>query len=636
MSAIWGHVIFNNNKNSTDSMKSEYIRKCKLDKINEIKFHNSLIGSGLQFITPEDPSEAMPYIIDNGNIVLTADCILDNRLELIDLLGISDTTCPDGAILCRAYEKWGYDLTKHIKGLFAIAIYNYDKKELFLCTDHTACRCLYYYVKDNECFFSTLLSPIKQLNPDLSINELYIKDFLIVPGLMPNITFTETPIKDVFIIEPATRIIITEKEIHKEKYWEPEKLDIPHNIDTVKNTFLSTYRNAVKSCLRTDGQTAIALSGGFDSSSVGVLAADELAKRGKSLTSYTYVPHYKDEIADQPYYNIIDETDDVLSIAKMYPNIKTNFEDNDGKNFTPYLEELIDVMEIPFKAFVNLPSLLTIYKKAASNNCKVFLNGQCGNSTVSFGDIDSSLYYLYQQKRPLTWLKYFSNYCHETKRSRKKMLKGLLSYYRHIDTEYKNYTKPILNSISNTFLADNICDNYDFAERYHVGQPFIEEYLPLAQSYHNIAINNSAAFSYIGAMETKQGLYTGIVIRDATRSIDIINFCNSIPFEYFAYDGMPRYLIRGAMKDLIPHQILYPYIKTGKQNADWLVRLQKNKNSVLSKLHDIINKSPAIKYYNTNKIDEYLNKRSDFDDNSSNNYSMLFILYVLSLYFLQC
>ena len=208
MSAIWGHISFRKTECTIESMASEYKRKCKLDKISEVLFKNALIGAGIQFINPEDRHEEMPYIIDDGDTMLVADCILDNRDELIEELLNSSERPSDvaeissGRLICKAYEKWHDDLARHLRGFFSIAIYNAREEKLFLCVDQCACRCLNYYVGVDDVFFSTLLSPIRQAAGDIEGNEQYILDYLCLPGLLPNISSMETPWKGALKILP--------------------------------------------------------------------------------------------------------------------------------------------------------------------------------------------------------------------------------------------------------------------------------------------------------------------------------------------------------------------------------------------------------------------------------------------------
>lgn len=641
MSAIWGLVKFDKDNCQTDSMSFEYERKCKLDRINEIKSGNSLLGFGLQIITNEDETELMPYILDtDGNIldtdsdpkkhraIIVADCIIDNRDELIaELLNVKDTSISNGRLICLAYKKWNTDLVHYLKGIYSVAIFDICKEQLFIFTDRTSSRCLYYYKTPSEVVFSTLISPIKMLYPELKRNETYLKDFLLLPGLMPNISSTETPWKNVFIVEAGCSVTITKDSCIQTRYWSPEKINLPKDIDKLKNIFLDTYKNAVKRVVTTNGQVGIALSGGFDSASVATLAAPLLQYQDKNLFSYTYVPHYNMS-GFYPKNQITNESGYVNEIVKMYPNIKPTYTDNGGKSFYGYVDELVDVMEIPFKAFVNLPLLLEIYKSAAKKGCKVFLNGQTGNASVSFGAIEDTIYDLYRRKRYFSLFTYLSNYCKEAGISRAHAFSvtlKLISAMNKEDGGQQELTKELLNK----FVNSDLLTDYRLQKRNqtNIALNFSEEPVCKRENITSV-IYTLPALSYIGAMETKLGLYTGIVIRDATRDMDILNFCNSFPFEYYCYKGTPRYLIRGFMKDLLPRCILYPILKTGIQSSDWIYRLTDEKGKIINDIKEKAMDAAFNKYLNQAAIKEFLDTAKDFNLQTEGEYLYLFIAYI--------
>lgn len=641
MSAIWGNIDFNG-KNAIDSMASEYRRKCRLDKIVEKKLAEGIFGCGLQFINDEDEYEEMPYILDEnediitestnkaeGRTIILSDCILDNREELIGEFINTESeneNIPDGKLICLAYKKWGYDLVRHLVGIYSVAIYDAVQKKLFLFVDRTSSRCLYYYKRGASVTFSTLISPIKKLYPDIQKNEMYLKDFLLIPGLLPNISSTETPYENIFIIEAGSSITITEKEVISDSYWSPEVVFNSRDMSFLKDRFLSTYKNAVKRAVRTNKKVAIALSGGFDSASVAALAAPELAKQGKELISYTYVPYYDmSKFFDRRI--ITNESGYVREIAKMYPNIETNFTNNDGKSFWGYVDELVDVMEIPFKAFVNLPQLLEIYRAAGDRGCKIFLNGQTGNASVSFGEIDESVYCLVRNMRFFSAIRYFNNFCKNAGLGRKQ---AFIKEIKKILAQLEN--SPVLEQFGeddiNSFVNKDLLAGYDFNERNRCGNLSIDKQTILKWEDYKYEVYTLPALSYIGAMETKLGLYTGVVIRDATRDMDILSYCLSYPYEFYSYEGTPRYLIRGFMDDLLPSCILYPIIKTGRQSTDWIYRLAKSKKDILSKLKKECSNDSLQKYINVSKIFEYLDAEHDFNLDNEQSYLYLFIVHV--------
>jgi hypothetical protein len=59
------------------------------------------------------------------------------------------------------------------------------------------------------------------IHPDLSLNELYLKDYLTAPGLIPSIVPDETPYSGVFKIKPGCYVAITQNNITEHSYWSP-------------------------------------------------------------------------------------------------------------------------------------------------------------------------------------------------------------------------------------------------------------------------------------------------------------------------------------------------------------------------------------------------------------------------------
>lgn len=635
MSAIWGCIEYKNNR-CIESMASEFKRKCRLERIKEVPFNNALIGSGIQVINDEDEYESMPYIIDDEKTIITADCIIDNRKELIkELMPLLEmetdiNSIPSGKLICLAYKKWSYDFVEHLEGMFAIAIYNADKQELFLCTDRVSSRSLYYFKNDNRCIFSTLISPIKKIVSDLKVNYMYLNDFALLPGLMPNISYTETPWEEVYIIEPGCSMLISKGGITKKRYYKPEKKYISDDLHELKEEFLKVYKKAVIRATRTNMNVGIALSGGLDSSSIAAFAEPEMAKHGKKLISYTYVPYYN--VAR--YFDkrmVINEAKYVEEISRMYPSIETNYVNNDGKSFWGDLDELLDIMEIPFKAFVNLPILLDIYKKAADKGCKVFLTGQTGNASVSYGNIDDTIYDKVRKGHYISAFCYYNNFCKKAGISRKrffpKEIKKILSQSFIGNDQRELSTKNI-----NPFVNANLLNEYKFSSRNKSGLILAETQRILRSEEFLNKLYFLPALSYIGAMETKMGLNTGIVIRDATRDTNVLDYCASFPFDCFCHNSTPRYLIRGFMEEFLPSKILYPIIKSGVQSADWIYRLRKEKKEVFKGINMLSIDRRIEHFLDLKKVTEFRDKELPFTHSNEREYLNLFIVYILYVF----
>ncbi len=644
MSAIWGYLSYTITipAELPALMEAPYHAKCKIDRYEQKRNELLYLGCGIQYITKEAQTEVLPVFDEKSGIFFAADCILDNRDQLISLLG-ADSSEPDGTLMYLAYKKWGIDCLAHFCGLFSMAVYDKNTQTLFLATDQTASRCLYYYKSADSVCFSTLLEPIRKAHPDLSFNELYLKDYLTAPGLVPNIVPTETPFTGVFKINPGCYVAITKDTVTEHSYWSPfrKKATRHFTAKAYGKAFRDLYTACVCDALRTDGEVGISMSSGLDSASAGALAATLLRKKGKTLYSYTYVPYETPEQKKNKNF-IQDETSDVLKIAAMHPNIKPHFLNNQGKNYLEFISKGLEIMEIPFKAVVNLPNLYEVYCHARENNCHVVLTGQAGNASVSYGNIDDILFDDYQKGHMLRFLLYLNSYARKVKRSRKKELQAFLRRFRHTKKAYRN---PGITTLSpdNPFLAADILASYPYGERYAEGEiPFLGS-VPLNRDFYPLFFYNKAILTYLGELDTKLGLSSGIILRDPTRDARILTFCAALPYHLFAYKGTPRWLIRGNFADILPTDIVNNYMRYGVQNSDWMLRIRRDWAFVYSELtaffdfykHRSSSGGDAERFINLAQIEQYLHSVSDHAPALSDTHFKRLIFCLLFLRFLQ-
>ena len=85
----------------------------------------------------------------NGNfIVFNGEIVNYKKLkkQLIEE-GFSFKTNSDTEVILKLYEKYGVNLLKFIKGMFAFAIWDAKNNEMFLARDHTGIKPLYYIQK---------------------------------------------------------------------------------------------------------------------------------------------------------------------------------------------------------------------------------------------------------------------------------------------------------------------------------------------------------------------------------------------------------------------------------------------------------------------------------------------------------
>lgn len=61
----------------------------------------------------------------------------------------------DTEVILRAYERWGRDCLEHLRGMFAFAIWDNERQELFIARDRLGIKPLYYYAADRLFLFGS-------------------------------------------------------------------------------------------------------------------------------------------------------------------------------------------------------------------------------------------------------------------------------------------------------------------------------------------------------------------------------------------------------------------------------------------------------------------------------------------------
>lgn len=574
MSAIWGMIHLDRMEADSDIgiQMEDGMKQYKLDRCLTIKKNNALFGCGIQYITKEAVNEFLPYYDEEHRLFYTADCMLDNRNELMKKLQLTGDAIPDGTLLYQAYLTWGDEFTDHVLGVFAFAIYDDDKNTCKLFVDHTGSRSLYYCVLDKTIYFATVFAPILAALPKeyRKISEKWMTacELTVTPIMefYPELTPLDS-IKQVLAGHfVSCRIKNRNTVINKTCYWELKNVK-ELKLKTQKeyrDLVIKTLYECIHCVLRSADKTGITLSSGLDSSSVACIAAQLLGE--DKLYSFTSVP-LTDTIEGQNPYFIIDESDGVRCICEAYSNITPEYVSCEGKNACTELRRMIPYLEFPHKSGQNMVWLDEIYERAALKGCKLILKGQYGNATISQGKILSRIYDDIKRLRLLTAYRQLKLFCIRNKISRKRVLKILIAemkkklWYSNRKFEETSVRKELLKKHG----VIRTVNRYS-----RVGGSSI---MPTRRQRLAFMYDMSA-FIQLGALDTRFGLYHNIIIRDPLKDKRMIELCASYPIKCFVQDGVERAGVRNYMRGIVPDAILNITNRRGIQGADYISRLR--------------------------------------------------------------
>lgn len=599
----------------------------KLDSKKTLTFENLCMGCGLLHITEEDSNEVLPFYDKVNNIFITADAILDNREELIKLLKLQEadrSKITDSQLILKAYIEWKEECPKYLLGDYAFVIYDKTSKKIMCATDYTGCRTLYYKLKDNEFYFSTVIEPIYD---NESINERWLSDFIELPGVMHHSESEETVYSGIQQIPAATVIIVSADNFKKIKYWDPlkdcKRIKLNSDNEYVEE-FKKIFTEAVKCRLRTNHNIGISMSGGLDSSSVACIAAPMLKERNKKIISFTSIPN-ENYIDTNPRDRISNESEYVKLIGEKYNNIEINYCRSEGLDSLSVMDSMIKFLEMPYKTFQNSYWCIEIMDRLYKKDCKVVLTGQFGNFTISYGDFFTNMKTLIKDKRYIKFIKEIIGCSRLHNISYLYTLKYVIKYLNPYNLysklkrnkNYKNNVKSLINK--------KLLSKWNIEERFLKKKLVMVENESTDMYEERLRMADSSMFTQISNIETKLSLYNGVLQRDPTKDKRVIEFCFGLDGDQYVRNGLDRFLIRRAVKDVVPDEIRSLQGIKGFQGADWIERLLPKQKEIVNILNACICDEMSNKYLNMDYIKNQVDllKMKPITDNSIDIKSVL-------------
>ena len=226
---------------------------------------------------PIHNADRSSWIVFNGEIY--------NYLELrekLEKLGHTFYTNSDTEAIVHAYDQYGEDCPKHLRGMFAFAIWNDKTQELFLARDRVGKKPLLYAEVNGEFIFGSEFSALlthprlsREVNPE-AIH--YYLSYMCVPAPL-------TAYRSIKKLEPGHSLRLRKGEITINCYWQPDfsrKIKIDE-VEAGERT-IEILREAVRVRLMSEVPLGAFLSGGIDSSSVVALMSQEMSQPVKTFS----------------------------------------------------------------------------------------------------------------------------------------------------------------------------------------------------------------------------------------------------------------------------------------------------------------------------------------------------------------
>lgn len=315
------------------------------DNQSTVKYRNLSLGHARLSIIDTSESANQPFIDKTKRYTLVFNGEIYNYLSLKKELeedGVVFNTSSDTEVLLNLFIKYREECLQKLNGFFAFAVYDKEKKSLFVARDRFGIKPLLYYYDGNDFIFASELKAIFQFSIDKTIDKVSLFNYIQfnyipthssilakVRKLKPGHFIT---IKDITLINT---IEIDEEEYYSIPFNEKETiLKNAYNYDKSKEMLRHLLDESVQNRLVSDVPVGTFLSGGIDSSVISMLA-----KRHKPDLS-TFSIGYKDE----PFF---DETGYAEVVANKIQSNHHVFRLTNDEMFQN-LNEILDYIDEPF------------------------------------------------------------------------------------------------------------------------------------------------------------------------------------------------------------------------------------------------------------------------------------------------
>lgn len=313
-----------------------------------------------------DLSDAANQPMRRGDLVMVFNGEIYNYLEIrkeLESFGHRFHTQSDSEVILSSYEQWGAACVQRFVGMWALAIWDSRKEELFCSRDRFGIKPFLYILEGDRFYFG---SEYKALRPSpVFSNDLNMRQ--IRRGLQMGwvVYQDETYFEKVKALPEACNLLYRNGKVKIERYWDLQPLSKDQRTYQEKTIeFRERLIDSLRLHMRSDVEVGACLSGGIDSSSitsiVGHLYPD--------VDFRTFTIYYAGE-------NAVDERPFVKSILQKYPHIR-------NVDYSPQKEALRECfhrmcyhIDVPTNWSSDI-SQYYVMELAGRHKMKVLLDGQ--------------------------------------------------------------------------------------------------------------------------------------------------------------------------------------------------------------------------------------------------------------------
>jgi len=501
------------------------------------------LGLGHRRLSILDLSEAgnQPFYSHDGRYVMVFNGEVFNFREVAAKYNIVQRTHTDSEVIIEAFAQKGMDAVQDFNGMFAMAIWDIVKKELFLIRDRFGVKPLLYYRDNNAFAFASELKALLELDIPREINQRSLQDYLFleyIPG-------HESIIRNIFKLPNGHYLKISPgaPPVIKQYYSIFDKLN-PSLKNITEEKALDEFEALLSSSVQlrqiSDVPIGAFLSGGTDSSLICALF-----QKQNQLPINTFTIGFD-----------VKEYDETIYANRVAEHLKTSHQQFHltDKESISIVDKLSDYYDEPFAAPSCIPSYLVCNK--ARSLVTVALSGDGGDELfMGYG-----YYGLYDRLK-----KFYRAYPSFVRRTTAGMMSLMNQRYQRAarllgfendkelfvnvwSQEQYMFTRQEIAALTG-IPSENKVIGSDW-ERISKLDMLDDEKISLFD------INNYLTNNLLYKMDSAS-MANSLEVRTPYLDYRLVEFCVNLPRRFKIKNGTQKYLMKKLLERYIPHDLVY-------------------------------------------------------------------------------
>jgi asparagine synthase (glutamine-hydrolysing) len=311
----------------------------------------------------------------NGIFTVVFEGDIYNSDQLINELQLDKDTQTSEVILA-SYIKYGLDFAKRINGIFSIALYDAEKRQLILTRDHVGSHSLYYANNIYGFFFATTTRALLQSGlVEHALSPYGIHSYFSSTAISP----PDTIYSKIYCLRPGTSLSINAQgDVREHTYWRINELEenAVRSLDDFAEELRELLIDAIEIRALAGRNYGSIVSGGVDTSVVTAV----LARDWKDIVR---MPAFSIVFAERKY-------SDAALQQVMYEsfNLKPNSAVISARQYWDFLREACANFDCPVNDDAAV-GMYRVFQLARSVDCRVVFEGEAADELFFTGHVHS-------------------------------------------------------------------------------------------------------------------------------------------------------------------------------------------------------------------------------------------------------